>query len=808
MKKIILLFFVSLFYFQSHAQLSGQNLFDDSYMHEIQIYFEEDDFWEILTDNYFDGAYTGDIEYLMTTQIIIDGNVIDTVGIRQKGFSSHFASNEFKKALKIDFNEFVSGQEYDGLRKVNLGNGVGDPSFQRDMLCYDMMRTAGVPAPRTAHTRLYINDQYWGVYVLIEQVDKSFLQDNYLDDDGNLFKNIGWSALEYLGTNVNNYKENFELKTNETEDNWEDFIELCDVINNTPSLAFEEEIQKVLNVDQYLRVLAIDILTNNWDSYIDHGRNWYLYHEPVSGLFQWIPWDYNLAIGGTFETSGSPIVLDTICPLVPDFTYSYDGDTLWLTDASTDATTWEWTFGDGAMSTDTNPTHIYAGADIYNVCLTISNTFDDSLCTKTKCVNIDLTYDVSDCATIQNGSCPYPVDDPVMQQVMMIDDFCCEVDWDGICQDLYDDIYNGGGPGTGGGPSGISFPLILDNPERVLIDKLMDVTDFRQLYLTHVCEIMENNFTTDRLYPLIDEAADIVRDDIYSDPFYLFTTNYFEWDVGYGGQANGAFIPQIKVFIDERIPQIWEDMDDANFTCNDWTTSLGWMDIVVNEFVASNDSTSGIMDAEGEFEDWIELYNNTDTAVDLFGYYLSDDTDNPKKWAFPAGTVIGPNDYLIVWADQNLSEEGVHAYFKLEKDGEQIILSHQDGTVLDSLTYAEQSTNVPSARVPNGTGDFINQTPTFNATNDITISVFAPELIPFRVYPNPANTTVRIVLDENNTQFTTVTVRNALGQTVAYTQFGTRQLLDINMEDLVNGVYIIEVDDGINRSSKKLVIQH
>jgi len=807
MKKITLVFLVLFYSVKSYAQISGETLFDNNTLHEIRIYFEEDDFWDILTENYEIGSYSGDIDYLATTQIIIDGNSVDTVGVRQKGFSSHFASNEFKKSLKIDFNEFVPGQKYEGLRKVNLSNGVGDPSFQRDMLCYDMMRTAGIAAPRIAHTTVYLNDQYWGIYAIIEQVDKSFLTNNFSDDDGELFKNMGWSAMEYLGTNPTSYKEFFELKTNKTEDNWIDFIELCEVINNSSNIAFPDEIQKVLDVDEYLRVLAIDILTNNWDSYIEHGRNWYLYHEPTDGLFHWVPWDYNLALGGNFETSGNPFVLDTICPLIPGFSTSYSEDTLFLTDESIDAVSWSWTFGDGNVSLEQSPTHIYDSISMYNVCLTITNTFDDSLCQKTVCKDIDLTYAIADCNTIVDGSCPYPVDDPVLQQVMEMNPFCCEVNWDGMCQTIYDDIYDNGGPGTSGGGPIFSFPLILNNPGRVLIDRLMDVSDFRQQYLEHVCDIMEDNFTAERLYPLIDDAADIVREDLYQDTYYMFTSNYFEYDVGFGGEANGASIPQLKVFIDERIPQIWEDLDDSNHQCGTWTTTVEWHDLVINEFVASNDSTSAVMDEDGEFPDWIELYNNSDEEIDLFGFYLSDNSSEPRKWRFPARTTIGANEFLIVWADKNESEEGVHAGFKLAKDGEHIVLTHQDGTVIDSLTYGEQVTNVPSARVPNGTGDFINQAATFNETNDIMVSIVDHDQLDFNVYPNPANTFVQVIFDQSMSDKVNLRIRNALGQTISVAKSNNSRNHNFAIDKLSEGVYFMEVSDEAIMRTKKFVVQ-
>lgn len=269
---------------------SGVNLFDTNILHEIRITFEEDNFWQTMTSNYLSnqGNSGSNIPYLMGA-VEIDGNLVDSVGVRQKGYSSHFFTISKKKSLKLDFNEFVRGQKYEGLRKLNLNNGVGDPAMQRDFLCFNMIREAGGIAPRVAYAKVYLNDEYWGIYVLIEQIDKTFLAENFDNGKGNLFKNIAWSNLEYFGENAEPYKEIFELKTNEEEDDWSRFIELMDVINNSTIAEFETQIQDYFNIDLYLKTLAIDVMTNNWDSYIQHGRNWYMYQDSSSNQFQWLP---------------------------------------------------------------------------------------------------------------------------------------------------------------------------------------------------------------------------------------------------------------------------------------------------------------------------------------------------------------------------------------------------------------------------------------------------------------------------------------------------------------------------------------
>ncbi len=130
--------------------------------------------------------------------------------------------------------------------------------------------------------------------------------------------------------------------------------------------------------------------------------------------------------------------------------------------------------------------------------------------------------------------------------------------------------------------------------------------------------------------------------------------------------------------------------------------------IVINELMAANDTA--IRDPQGEYDDWIELLNVSDQEVDLSGMYLSDRKDNPRKWAFPNGTMLAPGAYLMVWADEDVeAEAGLHANFKLSKSGEVVMLIDADergNALLDSVTFSKQRDDVALARMPNGKGAF------------------------------------------------------------------------------------------------------
>lgn len=276
---------------------SGLEVFDDSYVHEIRVYFDQPNFWEILSLNYnFD--LDNDPTTLNTplmAQVKLDGNEIDSVAVNQKGFYSNWgAAESLKKPIKLDFNEFAPDQEYDNLKSLNLQNAFMDPSLMRDMLSYRILRDFGVAAPRTAYAKVYLNDTYWGLYVMVESVNKTFLKEHFGDNDGNLYK-AEFTSFQYLGADPSSYLMDFDLKTNENTNDWSRLIHLIDLINNTPNSKFRDSLSAYLDLESYLKTLAVDVTIHNWDAHFDHGRNFYIYDNPSDGKFYWIPWDYNLA---------------------------------------------------------------------------------------------------------------------------------------------------------------------------------------------------------------------------------------------------------------------------------------------------------------------------------------------------------------------------------------------------------------------------------------------------------------------------------------------------------------------------------
>jgi hypothetical protein len=139
------------------------------------------------------------------------------------------------------------------------------------------------------------------------------------------------------------------------------------------------------------------------------------------------------------------------------------------------------------------------------------------------------------------------------------------------------------------------------------------------------------------------------------------------------------------------------------------------LNISINELMPVNINT--VTDQNGEFDDWIELYNRSAKPVDLTGFYLTDNKNIRNKWKFPSGTEISGNAFLIIWADGDTLQNGLHTNFKLSSAGEKLLFLNPEMLIIDEVRYPAQTLALTYSRKPDGTGSFIWQQPTFNASN-------------------------------------------------------------------------------------------
>lgn len=317
MKKILLIFAFSPFVM--FTQTAGDVVFATDQVVEVRLTFNQVGFWDSLVAN-----YSSETDMIAASMEFIDNTgsyILDSINIRLKGNSSYGHPGN-KKSFKVDFNDYVTGQKYDGMKKLNFNNGFKDPTFMREKIFMDLCRNAGIPAPRINFCNVYMNDVFWGFYTFVEQVDKEFIQNNFVDDTGNLFKagdgfgsNPVFADLKDYGSLQSSYDLRYELKTNEIVNDWTDLIEFIGFINTSTNTDFGNNLGVKINKTPYLRSVATDVLFSNLDSYQNSARNYYIYHDMLNDRWEWIKWDGNESFGSYTGGPGA----GTMTSLAPNY---------------------------------------------------------------------------------------------------------------------------------------------------------------------------------------------------------------------------------------------------------------------------------------------------------------------------------------------------------------------------------------------------------------------------------------------------------------------------------------------------------
>ena len=248
-------------------------------------------------------------------EVTIAGETIKDVGLRYKGNGTFLEYEEGdvtrRISFKIDFNKYKDGLSFCGLSKVNLNNNMSDPSLLRESLSYALFREAGIPCSRVGYAKVSLSvpgqfdRQPHGLYTLVEQVDKRFLKDRYGSSRGLLMKPSTFGAFRYLGEDWDAYEIGFVPKTKASEAQKQHVIEFARLIHKAGDEVFQEGLETYLDVDQFLRFLAVNVLLSNLDSLLGGTQNYYIYLEPESNRFQFLPWDMDHSFGA-FPLKGTP----------------------------------------------------------------------------------------------------------------------------------------------------------------------------------------------------------------------------------------------------------------------------------------------------------------------------------------------------------------------------------------------------------------------------------------------------------------------------------------------------------------------
>lgn len=232
----------------------------------------------------------------------------------------------------------------------------------------------------------------------------------------------------------------------------------------------------------------------------------------------------------------------------------------------------------------------------------------------------------------------------------------------------------------------------------------------------------------------------------------------------------------------------WMPWNDTTITAV-FQPSASFQNVVINEVMPSN--SAYMADNFGDFDDWLELYNPNDFAVNLSNWTVQRDT---IEWKIPGGTIIPANGYKLLWNDNELYQGVDHTSFKLPNSTQTVYLYSPTGGLVDFLIYPETITDNSFGRYPNGSSTFSAFTyPTPRQNNDIS-AVTENQTEQLIVYPNPTTGMVLINISTNYNLF-------SLDGKLVKSGFANNQ---IDLSSIENGTYILVTESGLN---SKIVIQ-
>lgn len=676
-----------------------------------------------------------------------NGNVNDTVtdiGFRLRGNTSRFSA---KKSFKVSFNTFMQGRKYYGVEKLNLNGEHNDPSVSRARLYWHMLHEADIVGPASNHVRVYINGDYYGVYLNVEHVDEEFVKNRYGNNDGNLYKCLYPADLTYRGKNPSVYKLEqsgrrvYELKTNEEADDYTDIANFIDVLNNASIAQLPCSLEKIFNVQDYLKVAALDVLTGNWDGYIYNKNNFYLYNNPQTGLFEYIPYDTDNTFGiDWFNIDWSSRNIYSWAPSseqrplfkrlmqVPEYKAQY---TYYLKQFIEHVTATELTTP--WLDEVKNQISEYLETDPY--------------------YPLDYGYTPG----IFNASFTQPAGDHVK---MGITAYIAKRNQTALNQ----------------AASSSPLPMLAfvsrNQPQawqKLKIEAKPENYNIKDVKLKY-------RFDQGGWNELLMNDAGSTGDALAADGVYTAELP---------GKAEGTVVEYQVQVTDNSGASALKPCEPATYK---YTTAKT---LFINEFMASN--SNEIIEIEDEFDesdDWIEIYNASDQPVWLGDKYLTDNLSNPTKWAFPDVT-IPAKGYLIVWADGQPEQGPLHTTYKLDKDSEEIGLFDNNASgnaLLDSVVYVNQTTDVSMGRVTDGQLEWKFFTvPTPGFTNSPVGLPEIPVALSFKVWPNPVTGNTLYLQEPANFSIYDITGRK-------YADY--RATSDVDVSDMKQGLWILRTEDG------------
>ena len=744
-------------------------VYDDSELAVIHITVDPEDL-EWMYDNVeSDSIHPATIQF----QNAYLDETIDSIGFRLRGNTSR---NAAKKSFKIDFNHFISGRDFYDVEKLNLNGEHNDPSIIRSKLCWDFYQNIGMASSRASHAVLYINEEYFGLYISIEHIDDRFLSKNFENDNGNLWKCIWPADLTYRGNDPEDYHpyysetRPYDLKTNEDQYDYSKLARLIRIIHNTP-----DSLDMVLNIKTTLQYFAMNILTGSWDDYRFLRNNFYLYHNPDNDLIHWIPYDYD----NSFGIDWFNIDWSNIDP------YEYaviDGDGRPLTEYLFSQVRYRNLFS-----------HFL---EFYNEQL-----FDlDSMYQKLN-YYVDFLYNAAQYDTYRTLDYGFSFND-------FLNSYGSDFENAHVKQGILEFIASRKEALTNQIVFSGNDPIIY---EGVIEDDVIFVGETVSIRTAIFGDIMNADFfykhenedewsSATLTHQPITNSKHVEDHDRWIVELSFEQTGRYDW---YIFTSNNSTYDKFPIY-DYKSFEVLDVVDNQT--------------VWINELLAKNEAVN--VDETGEYDDWIELWNYDQAEVDLANHYLTDKRDNLTKWQFPdSAAQIFPDEFMLIWCDEDQEDGGLHTNFKLSSGGEFLALVHPDGeTIIDSISFPSQAEDISYGRILSSDfqyeWDYLSPTPGYSNTSlhisktELLVNSFELNSI----YPNPFNSNFKISLDIHDdlgkfrVDLVSLTGRTILSKTVIPSFSGTITIPMNIDKTYASGTYFIRIIGDNTAISKKIIL--
>lgn len=252
-------------------------------------------------------------------RVTVDGKVYRDVGVHFRGNSSFGVGNGYKRSLNLAFDFVDEDQEIYGYRTLNFLNANDDPTLMRTVLSMHVARQY-VPAPRANFVRVVINGENWGIYANAQQFNKEWARDNFGTTKGARWKipqggGGGIGGFRYVGDDPAGYRNTFQIKSKDEPASWTALITLARTLQNTPAEQLEAALMPMLDVDGYLKFLALDNVMAGGDGFYSRVADYSLYLD-VNGRFHFTFHDANEMFSASGGRGGGGAMLN---PLVSQF---------------------------------------------------------------------------------------------------------------------------------------------------------------------------------------------------------------------------------------------------------------------------------------------------------------------------------------------------------------------------------------------------------------------------------------------------------------------------------------------------------